>query len=102
MNVAQRPSSTSLYTTFVVVLERLPSSSQTTTFNPRLLFTLERATYSCPCVNTGRGKYKPTLESDCPWLLLIVMAKETDIGYCFLTILRGKRLSDEVILKILD
>lgn len=49
------------------------------------------------CENGTCGKYKPTFKSDWPWLLLIVMANETEIGYCFLTILRGKRLSGGVI-----
>ena len=41
---------------------------------------------------------QPTFEIDYPCLLFIVMENDTDIGYRFLTIFRGARLSDGVIL----
>ena len=50
------------------------------TFNPILDLALNRVTYSCPRENNGVGKYIPTFFSDCPWLLLIVMAKDVIIG----------------------
>ena len=100
LNFDQSPLSTSLYTTFVVMFDKLPSGSQTTTFKPLLLLTRETVTYSWSCVNTGRGWYIPTFDSDCPWLLFIVIANDTDKGYCFLTIFRGRRLSDGVILSL--
>ena len=36
----------------------------------------------------------PTLLIDCPWLLLIVMPNETDIGNCLLWNLKGILTSD--------
>jgi len=54
------------------------------TFSPFLFVTLDNATYNWPWQNTCLDKYMPTLLRDWPWLLLIVIAKQTDRGYCLL------------------
>jgi len=68
--------------TFDVVVIQLLSSSVNKIFNPFLDVTLETATYSWPCEKTGWGRYIPTFCSDCPWLLFIVIANDTEIGNC--------------------
>ena len=54
-----------------------------------LLVTLEMATHNCPLLKTGVGKYNPTVSSDWPWDLLIVIALETIIGNFLLINLNG-------------
>jgi hypothetical protein len=49
-----------------------------------LAVALDNATYNWPWENTGSGKYTPTLGIVCPCALLIVMAKLSLIGNCFL------------------
>ena len=57
--------------------------------NPSLVVTQDTTTYNWPCVNTCLGRYKPTCLRDCPWLLLIVMAKHGAKGSCRLLSLNG-------------
>jgi len=52
----KRVSNISLYTMFLVVLVTFPSSSSISIFSLLLVFTLEITTYSCPCLNKGRGR----------------------------------------------
>ena len=56
----------------------------------------EIATYNCPCVKTGRCRYKPTVDKDCLWLLFIVIAKETTIRNFLLWNLNGILLFDGI------
>ena len=69
---------------FLTTSSSLLSSSSIITSSPSLFVTLEKATYNCPCVKTCLGRYSPTLFRDCPWLLLIVIAKQTNIWYFLL------------------
>jgi len=69
------------------LLYSLPSVIRT--FSPAFDFTLDIATYNCPCEKTGFDKYMPTLANDWPWLLLIVTANVTDKGNCLRRILMG-------------
>ena len=58
-------------------------------FSPSLDVTLEIATCNCQWENTGVGRYTPTCLSDCPWLLLIVIANDTVKGNCLRWNLKG-------------
>jgi len=71
-------------------------------FRPFLLVTLDIATYNCPWLKTGFGRYTPTCFKDWPWLLLIVIAKHTEIGNYRLFKRNGHfdSLGDNVILGI--
>ena len=40
----------------------------------------ERATYNCPWEKTGVWKSNPTFATDCPWDLLMVIAKASQTG----------------------
>lgn len=57
---------TSLYTTFLALSAGIVSLSAFKIFSPFLFVTLERATYTWPCVNTCFGRHRP---NDWPWLL---------------------------------
>ena len=87
---------TSLKTTFLVVLSLFPSSLSINIFNPFLSLTLDKATYNWPWLKTGFGRYKPTFENDCPWLLFMVIAKQTITGNCLRYILNGNLVFDSV------
>ena len=89
-----RLSKTSGKTTLIVELHGFPSSSKISIFNPFLVVTLDTATYNCPCVNTGWGRYNPTFDNDCSRLLFIVIAKHNDIGNCLLENLNGNSESE--------
>ena len=68
---------TSGYTTFFVFLFEL--SSNTKTFPGWVA--RDRATSNCPCAKHDEERSIPSLEgTDCPWDLLIVIAKHTRIG----------------------
>ena len=67
---------------YSVTLVSSPSSSVINIFSPSLDVTLETVTYNCLWENTGVGRYTPTCLSDCPWLLLIVIANDTVKGNC--------------------
>ena len=80
---------TSWYTTFLVNVFSDPGNncpcwapSSTWTLTSHARRTLENATYSCPCVKTGSGRYIPTLSKVWPCDLLIVMAKARLRGNC--------------------
>ena len=65
---------TSLYTTLsVLLLFQLCSGRSTEIFNAKVH--LENATWSCPYKNTDICKLIPICSTDCPWDLLIVIAK---------------------------
>lgn len=81
---------TSLYTTLVVVFWSCPWSPAIKILIPPLFVTLDSATYSWPWLNTGLGRNKPTCDNVCPWLLLMVIAKETIRGNCRLWNLTAK------------
>jgi len=55
-------------------------------------------TLASPCLLllTGRGRYKPTLLNDRPWLLLIVIAKHKVIENCLLWNLNGISISEGI------
>ena len=70
---------TSLYTILsVLLLSWLCSGRSTEIFNSEVH--LENATYSCPCENTDVLRLIPTCSTDCPWDLLMVMAKASLTG----------------------
>jgi hypothetical protein len=71
--------STSLYT--MLSVHPFESGGRRT---PRLCESVqrERATYSCPCAKTGLGRWRPTVVSDCPCDLLIVIANVLRKGNC--------------------
>ena len=54
--------------------------------------TLEQATYSWPCEKQGCSKLIPATFRDCPWALLIVMAKANLMGNCRRLKLKGRSL----------
>ena len=56
---------------------------------PEREVTLDRATYSCPCINGGCLRSTPTCFNDCPCDLLIVIAKHYITGNCFLDKVSG-------------
>ena len=84
----------SLETTFFVVFNPCSSSCPITILKPSILRTRDRATYNWPWVKTGLHKYKPTFFSDCPWRLLMVIAKDKVIGNCLHCSLKGHLDSD--------
>ena len=47
-------------------------------------FSLDNATYGCPCENSGLWIYNPKFSKSCPCYLLIVIANAKRIGNCFL------------------
>ena len=98
--LSQRWVKTSLYTIFFVSDFFSISSLMMRNFRPFLLVTLDTATYNCPWLKTGFGKYTPTCCNDCPWLLFIVIAKHTEVGNCHLFKTNGhfESLGDKVIL----
>ena len=51
-------------------------------FSPSLDVTLKTVTYNYLWENTGVGRYTSTCLSDCPWLLLIVIANDKAKGNC--------------------
>ena len=53
-------------------------------------------------MKTGCGKNRPTLFKDWPWLLFIVIAKETEIGNCLCFRMSGhfNAVGDKIILGI--
>jgi len=87
-------SKTSGKTTLTVEVHGFSSSSKISIFNPFLVVTLDTTTYNWPCVNTSRGRYNPTFDNDCPWLLFIVIEKHNDIGNCLLENLNGNPESE--------
>jgi hypothetical protein len=56
---------------------------------------LDKATYNCPCENTGSGRYTPTVGSIWPCALLIVIAKLKHTGNCFFLNLKGSDRSSD-------
>ena len=72
--------SSSLYTTFLIHMFPLSSSSGPKTHRFSSSPHREKATYSCPCENTSSWRYTPTLLSVRPCALLIVIAKATRRG----------------------
>ncbi|KAM3212539.1 hypothetical protein ACQJBY_065541 [Aegilops geniculata] len=74
---------------FLTTSSSLLSSSSTATRSPSLFVTLEKAMYNCPYVKTCLGRYSPTLIRDWPWILVIVIAKQIDIGYFLLFRING-------------
>ena len=77
----------SLYTTFLV--KKLGWSIATLIL--RMLETLDKATYNCPCVKTWSGpSHKETNSSVWPCDLLMVMQKHGLIGNWFLWKSNGK------------
>jgi hypothetical protein len=59
--------------------------------------TRETATYSCPWVKTALLRSNPTCFTDCPWDLLIDIAKETLTGNCRLQNSKGTWVEDGII-----
>ena len=53
----------------------------------------DKATYNCPCENTGFLRYIPTRFRLCPCALLIVIAKASLIGNCLLVRMKGNSIS---------
>jgi len=72
------------------------SSSVISIFIPLLDVTREIATYSWRWENMNCARYTPTCLSDYPWLLLMVIAKHTDMGNCLHWNLKGIMVSDSV------
>jgi hypothetical protein len=56
---------------------------------------LDKATYSCPCENTGSSRYTPTIGRVWPYALLIDIAKLRCTGNCFLLNLKGSDRSSD-------
>ena len=97
---------TSLYTTFFVILHNCSSSSKINILRQFLNVTRDTTTYNWSCVKTGRGKKKPTWDTDCPWLLFMVMAKHKVVGNWLLSNLNGypgsERIKSILIIYILS
>ena len=92
-------SRTSLYTILRVHPKGavLPFSKSSRTMHTRRLafvVTRNRATYNCPCVKQGVGKYTPTWRIVWPWDLLMVIVKAGRIGNCLRFIVKGRSRLD--------
>ena len=72
--------------TLIVLFVSCPFSSSNKIFN----LTYDSVTYSWSWLNTDLGKYWPTWERYCPWLLFIVMAKQACTRNCLYWNLNGK------------
>ena len=68
---------------------------------PEREVTLERATYSCPCINDGCLRSTPTYINDSPCDLLMVIVKHSLTGNCFLVRTNGNSPSCVVLRRIL-
>ena len=69
---------------FFALLSPWHSESSISTFSPFLFVTLDNAIYNWPWQKTCFDKYNPTVFRDWPWLLFMVIAKQTERGYCLL------------------